>query len=191
MTMFWNKSLEDRLIDAEQNDEKEIAILQIKAESNRERYGEILAQCLRRQAMIDMRHRVDVQHTDLETAFFDSLQSAQDADTQRLRELTEPLRAIEALHGAISARRSAISSAVWSWLGGIAAQFAETHPFHQTVLEFRKQLDGADSMQALLDLSLPFVKRFENDPSVRCGLFRFEIVGAQALGESTPALVQG
>jgi hypothetical protein len=180
--MFWNKGYEAKLIEAEDADLKEIAKCEKQTEQNRASLEALYVVCLQRQAMLNVKGESPGPRCAIRTEVIENMKAQQEADSQTMKKLAEPLLEIERLRSEIASRRNAILTEVITWLGRVAPQLSETE-----MRSTRERLEASETMRDLLDFALPMIKKYENDPGIQCVLFRFESLVREILGEHLPA----
>jgi hypothetical protein len=182
LKMFWSKTLEDKLIAIEEGDKKKIATAEKEMQQNRAAFETLSVACLQRQAMLNVRSEAPGPRNAIRTEVIENMKSQQEADSHKMEKLAEPLEQIDRIRQEIASRRNGILTEVITWLGRVSPQLSE-----KEMRSTREHLESLQSMRDLLDFALPLIKKFENDPTIQCSLFRFENVARGILGEPLPA----
>jgi hypothetical protein len=180
--MFWNKTLEEKLIAAEESDAKKILQSEKEMEKNRASLEALYAACLQRQAMLNVKAEAPGPRNAIRTEVIDNMKTQQEADSQKMEKLADPLEQIERIRQECASRRNGILTEVITWLGRVSPQLSE-----KEMRSTRERLESFESMRDLLDFALPMIKKYENDPGIQCVLFRFESIARGVLGEPLPA----
>ena len=182
--MFWNTTDEQKLIDADNKDFSVLNSLMKKREKALPELIELHKACLLTQALISANDVVNFEDRETESASIEALKKQLANDVERLNSMgAGPLAEAAQVRARIFKRNTLVVGSFSSWASQVAGSLEESRPLVEELASAKMTADQLANgrMSEVLAVIRPILNRIENDPGIRCPLFRFASVAAEAL----------